>query len=158
MNQFRHSLRTEATLLAACALLVTGCAGMNPDARETLQQPPECGQSTEQLEASHGSGMWRLGQGLQQLPLRVNGRGQLNTLVQGRALEVDRLHRGKRIDPHAIDRADVALLLTDAVEGITAQDTHILGHIHPPRITFLVKTNEETRFEKKYRFHLNASS
>ncbi len=29
----------------------------------------------------------------------------------------------------AIDRADVALLLTDAVEGITAQDTHILGYI-----------------------------
>ena len=30
---------------------------------------------------------------------------------------------------HAIDRSDVALLLTDAVEGITAQDTHILGYI-----------------------------
>lgn len=29
----------------------------------------------------------------------------------------------------AIDRADVALLLTDAVEGITAQDIHILGYI-----------------------------
>jgi len=29
----------------------------------------------------------------------------------------------------AIDRADVALLLTDAVEGITAQDMHILGYI-----------------------------
>ncbi len=65
MNQFRPSLRTGAVLLAACALLVSGCAGMNLDAREILQQPPECGQSTEQLEASHGSGMWRLGQGLQ---------------------------------------------------------------------------------------------
>ena len=30
----------------------------------------------------------------------------------------------------AIDRADVALLVTDACEGITAQDTHILGYIH----------------------------
>jgi len=30
---------------------------------------------------------------------------------------------------NAIDRSDVALLLTDAVEGITAQDTHILGYI-----------------------------
>jgi len=30
----------------------------------------------------------------------------------------------------AIERADVALLLADAVEGITAQDIHILGHIH----------------------------
>jgi GTP-binding protein len=29
----------------------------------------------------------------------------------------------------AIDRADVALLVTDATEGITAQDVHILGHI-----------------------------
>lgn len=29
----------------------------------------------------------------------------------------------------AIDRADVALLLIDAVEGITAQDMHILGYI-----------------------------
>ena len=65
MNQFRYILRTGAALLAACALLITGCAGMNPDARETLQQPPECGQSVEQLEASRGSGMWRLGQGLQ---------------------------------------------------------------------------------------------
>jgi GTP-binding protein len=30
----------------------------------------------------------------------------------------------------AIDRADVVLLLVDAVEGITAQDIHILGLIH----------------------------
>jgi len=29
----------------------------------------------------------------------------------------------------AIDRADVALLVTDATEGIIAQDTHILGYI-----------------------------
>jgi GTP-binding protein len=30
----------------------------------------------------------------------------------------------------AIERADVALLVVDAVEGITAQDIHILGYIH----------------------------
>ena len=30
----------------------------------------------------------------------------------------------------AIERADVALLLVDAVEGMTAQDLHILGYIH----------------------------
>ncbi len=30
----------------------------------------------------------------------------------------------------AIERADVALLVVDAVEGITAQDVHILGYIH----------------------------
>ncbi len=65
MKQFRPTLRSGAALLVACALLVSGCAGMNLDARETLQQPPECRQSTEQLKASHGSGMWRLGQGLQ---------------------------------------------------------------------------------------------
>ena len=65
MNQFRPSLRSGVVLSVVCALLVSGCAGMNPDAREILQQPPECGQSTEQLEASHGSGLWRLGQGLQ---------------------------------------------------------------------------------------------
>ncbi len=65
MKQFRPSLRSGAALLVACALLVSGCAGMNLDARETLQHPPECRQSTEQLKASHGSGMWRLGQGLQ---------------------------------------------------------------------------------------------
>jgi GTP-binding protein len=30
----------------------------------------------------------------------------------------------------AIDRADVAVLLIDAVEGITAQDTHIAGYVN----------------------------
>jgi GTP-binding protein len=30
----------------------------------------------------------------------------------------------------AIERADIALLVVDAVEGITAQDVHILGYIH----------------------------
>jgi GTP-binding protein len=30
----------------------------------------------------------------------------------------------------AIERADIALLVADAVEGITAQDVHILGYIH----------------------------
>jgi GTP-binding protein len=30
----------------------------------------------------------------------------------------------------AIERADIALLVVDAVEGLTAQDVHILGYIH----------------------------
>jgi GTP-binding protein len=30
----------------------------------------------------------------------------------------------------AIERADIALLVADAVEGLTAQDVHILGYIH----------------------------
>ncbi len=38
---------------------------MNPDARQTLQAPPECGQRVEPLEASRGGAGWRVGQGLQ---------------------------------------------------------------------------------------------
>ena len=38
---------------------------MNADARQILQQPPECGQSVEQLQASRGGAFWRLGHGLQ---------------------------------------------------------------------------------------------
>jgi len=30
----------------------------------------------------------------------------------------------------AIERADIALLVIDAIEGVTAQDVHILGYIH----------------------------
>src|SRR5207248_1740818 len=29
----------------------------------------------------------------------------------------------------AIDRADVAVVMTDAVEGYTAQDAHVVGHV-----------------------------
>ena len=52
-------------MLAACALLATGCAGMNLDARQTLQAPAECGQSAEELEASRAGGFKRFTQGLQ---------------------------------------------------------------------------------------------
>ncbi len=65
MNRSRPTLRTAAAMLAACALGTSGCAVMKPDARQLLQEPPECGQSVEPLEASRGGGWWRFGQGLQ---------------------------------------------------------------------------------------------
>ncbi len=63
-------------------------------------------------------------------------RGERLTLI-----DTAGIRRRGRIDPgieryssqrsgDAIERADVALLLVDAVEGITAQDMHILGYIH----------------------------
>ncbi len=52
-------------MLAACALFAAGCAGMNLDARQTLQAPAECGQSVEVLEASRANGFKRFTQGLQ---------------------------------------------------------------------------------------------
>lgn len=42
----------------------------------------------------------------------------------------------------AIDRADVALLLIDAVEGLTAQDTHIAGYIHEAAKGVVVVVNK----------------
>ncbi len=50
----------------------------------------------------------------------IRRRGRIETGIERYSLE-----RTLR----AIDRADVALLLIDAVEGITAQDIHILGYI-----------------------------
>ncbi len=63
-------------------------------------------------------------------------RGERVTLI-----DTAGIRRRGRIDPgveryssqrstDAIERADVALLVMDAVEGITAQDMHILGYIH----------------------------
>ncbi len=63
-------------------------------------------------------------------------KGQRVTLI-----DTAGIRRRGRIDPgierysylragDAIERADVALLVMDAVEGITAQDLHILGYIH----------------------------
>jgi GTP-binding protein len=42
----------------------------------------------------------------------------------------------------AIDRADVALLLIDAIEGLTAQDTHIAGYIHEAAKGVVVVVNK----------------
>lgn len=48
----------------------------------------------------------------------------------------------------AIQRADVALLLIDAVEGITAQDTHIAGMILEERAGVVVIVNKWDAIEK----------
>ncbi len=48
----------------------------------------------------------------------------------------------------AIERADVALLLIDAVEGITAQDTHIAGYILEARKSCVVVVNKWDAIEK----------
>jgi len=42
----------------------------------------------------------------------------------------------------ALDRADVALLLIDAVEGITAQDTHVAGMIDEAGVSVVVVVNK----------------
>ncbi len=48
----------------------------------------------------------------------------------------------------AIQRADVALLLIDAVEGITAQDTHVAGMILDERASTVVLVNKWDAIEK----------
>lgn len=48
----------------------------------------------------------------------------------------------------AIDRAEVALLLIDAVEGLTAQDTHIAGYVHQVYKGIVVVINKWDLIEK----------
>jgi GTP-binding protein len=48
----------------------------------------------------------------------------------------------------ALKRADVALLLVDAVEGITAQDTHIAGMIQEEGAATIVLVNKWDAVEK----------
>ncbi len=48
----------------------------------------------------------------------------------------------------AIQRADVALLLIDAVDGITAQDTHVAGMILDERVSVVVVVNKWDAIDK----------
>ncbi len=48
----------------------------------------------------------------------------------------------------AIQRADVALLLIDAVEGITAQDTHVAGMILDEHVSVVIVVNKWDAIEK----------
>jgi GTP-binding protein len=48
----------------------------------------------------------------------------------------------------AIQRADVALLLIDALDGVTAQDTHIAGMILDERVSVVVVVNKWDAVEK----------
>lgn len=47
-----------------------------------------------------------------------------------------------------IDRADVALLLIDAVEGVTAQDTHVAGYVLEKHKSIVVLINKWDLIEK----------
>ncbi len=49
----------------------------------------------------------------------------------------------------AIDRADVVLLLIDASEGVTAQDTHIAGHILEASKSVIIVVNKWDLVSKK---------
>ena len=48
----------------------------------------------------------------------------------------------------ALDRADVALLLVDAVEGITEQDQHIAGYIQESKASVVVLVNKWDAIDK----------
>lgn len=48
----------------------------------------------------------------------------------------------------SIDRADVALLLIDAVEGVTSQDTHVAGYILEAQKSVVVVVNKWDALEK----------
>jgi hypothetical protein len=64
----QQGLGTSLITVAICAALSLGCAGMNADARLSLQQPADCATAQadiQTLEASRGNGWWRAGQGLQ---------------------------------------------------------------------------------------------
>jgi GTP-binding protein len=50
---------------------------------------------------------------------------------------------------NAIERADVALLVIDATEGITAQDTHILGYIQQSYDSVILLVNKWDLIEEK---------
>ena len=43
---------------------------------------------------------------------------------------------------HALERADVAILLTDATEGVTAQDTHIAGYALEAAVGLVLAVNK----------------
>jgi hypothetical protein len=71
-------------MLVALALLLSGCAGINPDARYTLQQPMSCEQDAAQLEASRASDMWRFAQGLQGIAPPLAALSLLRDIFVGR--------------------------------------------------------------------------
>lgn len=50
----------------------------------------------------------------------------------------------------SIDRADVALLLIDAVEGVTAQDTHVAGYVLEKHKGIVVLVNKWDLIEKDH--------
>jgi GTPase len=102
---------------------------------------------------------------------RWSGKDQRYTLI-----DTAGIRRRGRIDPgvekysvlraiKALRRADVALLLIDAVEGITAQDQHIAGMLVEEMASVVVLVNKWDAVEKdtytinehtnQLRYHLN---
>ena len=65
-----HQQYRTGALLFVCAVFLSGCVGINPDARGLLQKPPDCAQSAEQiqtLEGARGGGVLRFTHFLQSL-------------------------------------------------------------------------------------------
>ncbi len=63
-----HQRNRRGALLLACVFLLSGCVGINPDARVVLQEPPDCAQSAEQiqtLEEARAGGVSRFTQFVQ---------------------------------------------------------------------------------------------
>ncbi len=63
-----HQRNRTGALLLVCAVFLSGCVGINPDARVVLQEPPDCAQSAEQiqtLEEARAGGVFRFTQFLQ---------------------------------------------------------------------------------------------
>ncbi|MCA9941034.1 MAG: ribosome biogenesis GTPase Der [Anaerolineales bacterium] len=88
------------------------------------------------------------------IDIKLTYEGQVVTLVDTAGIR----RRGK-IDPgvekysvlralRALHRADVALLLIDAVEGLTAQDTHIAGMITEENVSVILLVNKWDAVEK----------
>ena len=68
MVKLKSRVQSGAALVMVCAFVISGCAGMTPEARLMLQGPVSCenvAADKQTLEDSHGNGRWRLGQGIQ---------------------------------------------------------------------------------------------
>jgi GTP-binding protein len=97
-------------------------------------------------------------------PIAGTTRDAVDTKLQLNGIDITLIdtagiRRRGRIDPgvekysvlrsfHAIERADVVLLMIDAVEGITAQDAHIAGYILDEWKSCVVLVNKWDALEK----------
>ena len=93
------------------------------------------------------------------IDMEINYEGQPILLI-----DTAGIRRRGRIEPgieqysvlrsmRGIDRADVALLLIDAVEGVTAQDTHIAGYVLEAQKSVVVVINKWDALHKRQQHH-----
>ena len=93
------------------------------------------------------------------IDMEINYEGQPLLLI-----DTAGIRRRGRIEPgieqysvlrsmRGIDRADVALLLIDAVEGVTAQDTHIAGYVLEAQKSVVVVVNKWDALDKGQQHH-----